>query len=735
MNGLKRIFGIIFFLSSLIRAFDNSEIIPVSSNENPLRTVLYLGGGDGSAWYHLGVLYALRDYRIPIDSIVASSWGVWIGSLVSSGWELDDVQRLFLEPEIAPFLTKDLLWEKNRNEASHLSFAESGNPALQWRISVQADSDGKIFIVPRNISLDSLQINRLLFKLRVEESLLRAAPGKYIPLSVASCKGNVAPTYFEIYGSFPFPQNKNSGEICAPVPYPREEINNEMAIVSIASPFRISQPSENFWKSAIRDSLIQSIEKDSISGVILRPYRVNVSDPKSWMQAGYESVEKKRGDFSILSNRIQQQKENSQEVVKDTVFPRFRFHLSVDSISSEIQTHIRSFWTESDTGIDMPRNFILGISKNPIYDSLNIDLNGVGDFQVNAVTDPLFDIYLGGFGSNIWGPNAFGILSFRYINQFEYLLLLKAFYGLTSYGISPELHLLNLWEGNWNLFVRGVWTKWTSLKGFLRDIPEGYKIYSEEERNYFFGFDYHRNLNHTLTFQILIGESEFETEQNESYGSLNVKQMYPHLIYRNRTESFEPWFGNEGYSFEFSSGLKSVYLSFDAFSEAPLYLSSHFDFQKFFSPHTNIVFGLGTTGALNIRRRNQYPEPLYLVKNYREAPALTNYFRGHAAVTPWSEEWPFVEFSSHHYIAARTSTGIHFQGAGFWLFAAYLRDFEHHLKALDENRFSLEGMFRFQWKSLSFFTGMTRTVGFDSFQDIKELKHYLYFIQIGMPLM
>ena len=34
----------------------------------PLKSVLYLGGGEHSAWYHLGVLYALESYSIPVDS-------------------------------------------------------------------------------------------------------------------------------------------------------------------------------------------------------------------------------------------------------------------------------------------------------------------------------------------------------------------------------------------------------------------------------------------------------------------------------------------------------------------------------------------------------------------------------------------------------------------------------------------------------------------------------------------
>ena len=73
------------------------------------KTVLYLGGGDQSPWYFLGVFYAIDAYKIPVDSIVASSWGAWVSALWMEGFSPDAIQKLFLDPEVKPFVGQEQL--------------------------------------------------------------------------------------------------------------------------------------------------------------------------------------------------------------------------------------------------------------------------------------------------------------------------------------------------------------------------------------------------------------------------------------------------------------------------------------------------------------------------------------------------------------------------------------------------------------------------------------------------
>src|SRR5574344_2344135 len=115
----------------------------------PLRSVLYLGGGENSPWFYLGVLYAVRDYRIPVDSVSGTSWGAWIGALWTAGWNLDDIQRLLTDPSIAPYLAEDRLSPVRQKSDFELPIAPSGTSALELRFSLSVDTMGYASLRPR----------------------------------------------------------------------------------------------------------------------------------------------------------------------------------------------------------------------------------------------------------------------------------------------------------------------------------------------------------------------------------------------------------------------------------------------------------------------------------------------------------------------------------------------------------------------------------------------------------
>ena len=80
------------------------QLVPDSLQAKKTKSVLYLGGGERSPWFHLGALYALEEYKIPVDSIVATSWGAWMGALWSLGVSIDDIQRLMMDPYVIEHL-------------------------------------------------------------------------------------------------------------------------------------------------------------------------------------------------------------------------------------------------------------------------------------------------------------------------------------------------------------------------------------------------------------------------------------------------------------------------------------------------------------------------------------------------------------------------------------------------------------------------------------------------------
>ena len=139
------------------------------SNEQPVpqKTVLYLGGGAYSPWYSLGVLYAVRDYRIPVDSVVGTSWGAFIGALWSQGFELDNIQRL-----ITDSLFVSQLLSKNAAEKPlvNLPISKSGQPSLAFRYAFFGDSDGYAHFRAKDLDPDSAAYSRALFRFQIQEA-------------------------------------------------------------------------------------------------------------------------------------------------------------------------------------------------------------------------------------------------------------------------------------------------------------------------------------------------------------------------------------------------------------------------------------------------------------------------------------------------------------------------------------------------------------------------------------
>ena len=149
------------------------QLVPDSLQAKKTKTVLYLGGGERSPWFHLGVLYALEEYKIPVDSIVATSWGAWMGALWSLGVSIDDIQRLMLDSYIADYLGINAIHAKTEHDAFKLPVSLDGVPSLRQRFSFYADTAGRVYRSMHALVPDTASIERSLSRLRFEESLYR----------------------------------------------------------------------------------------------------------------------------------------------------------------------------------------------------------------------------------------------------------------------------------------------------------------------------------------------------------------------------------------------------------------------------------------------------------------------------------------------------------------------------------------------------------------------------------
>ena len=117
---------------------------PVSK---PLKSVLYLGGGENSPWFHLGVLYAIETYSVPVDSIVGTSWGAYVGALWAKGVAPDDIQRILLGSDLDSLAGLGKVDASVANARFAIPVSQSGIPSLRQRFSVHVDSSG--YVGPR----------------------------------------------------------------------------------------------------------------------------------------------------------------------------------------------------------------------------------------------------------------------------------------------------------------------------------------------------------------------------------------------------------------------------------------------------------------------------------------------------------------------------------------------------------------------------------------------------------
>ena len=212
----------------------------------PLKTVLYLGGGERSPWFQLGVLYAVEEYGIPVDSIVATSWGAWIAALWSRGVPLDEIQKLMLDSAVAPYVGHNLSSTENRagyRDADYLEWpiSVSGTPSIRQRFTLSLDSAHFLERQKKLLTPDSMQVVRALAKLRLQESLYRQRSNYKIPLAVQSCESGkpvlLGNSTQQVIASLPLWENAD-GELCPYYAMPAEDNAGELSIIVASDPLR-----------------------------------------------------------------------------------------------------------------------------------------------------------------------------------------------------------------------------------------------------------------------------------------------------------------------------------------------------------------------------------------------------------------------------------------------------------------------------------------------------------------
>lgn len=697
---------------------------PVSK---PLKSVLYLGGGENSPWFHLGVLYAIETYSVPVDSIVGTSWGAYVGALWAKGVAPDDIQRILLGSDLDSLAGLGKVDASVANARFAIPVSQSGIPSLRQRFSVHVDSSGSLHRRLKSLTPDTSALESSLAVLRLQESFLRHKEGYRIPFAVLGCDSVVGNSYDNVMSSLPVfdrhdSRGRISGDVCPYLALPAEDSPDELAIIAVAAPLR-GEYHGPAWKRAIREGVLKNL--GSQPGVIVRPHSVADSSRNGWIQAGFSALESKISHMASLGRRSVDYASNHVPSV-----PWFKFKPTYDSLPSETHNPVKSYWNASDTGIVAPRNFAYKLSQFPSCDSISFNMLHDGDVLVDANIDPTFDVAAGGFGSNVLGPNAYAELSFFYIDQMEIALTLAGFYGGSTFGFTPRLSVERLWSKDWGLAVAFDWMHLRPLKSFIDEVPASLRIYEERKSDISLTLHYRLDEHINISADFLFADRTYEVEERIYYvESYDVYPASQKLRLEYLSGDGDRWFSRGGLSASAIIGLTSVGFDFGFDELIPTFVTAYADVQYSLSPKP---FASLTAAAAFAMNRYHKSGAGYVYPESFEISVLDNTIRQRVAATPWRTEWLDADLASHQYGLLRLSGGLHYHGSGLWLFSAYVHDFEENPTAeLGKHKFVLEPALRLSYKSISVYAGISRIVDDETLGDLKKFKDYDFFIRIG----
>ncbi len=691
-----------------------------------IKSVLYLGGGERSPWFYLGVLYAIEEYGVPVDSVVGTSWGALVGSLWSRGLPLDEIQRILLDSAVVNFVGKDLsreqLFSKDGDEF-YLSL--DGVSSLRQRFTLQKDSSGNRHRRFLPLQADSLAVKRGLAKLRLQESLYRQRSGYKKPFSVLGCNGESLGNSIEsVMESLPLWNGKKiSGELCPHFAYPAEDRPDETALIAVAEPLRSEVAGD------ARDRILYQQASEHLvnqPGVIIRAHTILDTAKNAWIQAGFSAVERRLQELKNATKR----REDYSAMKTDAAKPWFRFTPAFDQVSSELHTPIKTHWTQSDTGFVAPTNFAYSLAETPAYDSLTLTMQPDGNLMVGAAVHPVYELAAGGFGSNALGANAYLEASLNFVTQMEIELVLKGFWGSSSYGVGPHLRVARLLNRHWSLNLGYDFMVLRPLKSFNNDILPFFRVQTETRHDFAMSIVYQLDENQNVLLDLLFERRFFDLDPS-LYGKRTLKTypVNPMIRYTFNRGGKSPWYSLDGFSIDVGAGMESIGFNFGIADVVPIFWKFMADARFTVSPTSYTTFTVGASGG--VQRYHEEGHGYVYPRSFDCAPIDVAY-QFHAAATPWSLEWYNPELSSHEYALLRGSASLHGKYFGLWLFAAYYHDFENGpYTLLNQNRFILEPTLRFAYKSIDVSAGISRVVDTDSFKNLKELKDYTYFIKVG----
>ncbi|MDR2582564.1 MAG: hypothetical protein LBC75_03695 [Fibromonadaceae bacterium] len=597
--------------------------------------VLYMNGDYSSIEYHLGVLSEIERFQIPIDTVVGSQWGAYVGALWSAGWSSAQIRELIKS------------WDS-------LSKTEQPKKVALWQKEwlIKHKEDGSPFLV--ELTESKPYFGQVFFDLRVQESLWRSDIGSKIPFRKIDSLEN-----------YPFPPV--AGGILS-TPIALRDTNGSAA----------ERYQQKLWHE---DSTL----------IILRPH--SKPNPDSLYEAGIQAVQSRRSRLAQTLQNSQLRALNSQLSIPP---PRFLYFPVFDSIPAEIQGHLKSFWNPSDTGILGVRSFLINLQEDGSYREVHLVLDTGSLLQINSESNPQLSLALIGFGGTLFGANVAANANFRFVNQFGYNLNLMAFYGQGARGVEPDLRFEQFFMGNGDFYAKAKFYEYEPTSFFQKRIKDrDMRLLKESGARIILGIEKERlqvaveldrrDITSGASGYPIYDKDSYDDEDEEPepigfiYEAVGVSSLFPYAKWLWQSEEYNRWFAKEGFMAQLMGGFKAVSVhSFD--QEAPLYVSSQGILSITKSLTEYVSISAGTEFGANFRRTDKgkfiLPNKLYGLYYFDPDPALDNRYRFAMGMGSYMEGWQTPYNSSHLYGLAHVGFSLQWQESGIFLVGGFAKDGE-----------------------------------------------------------
>lgn len=778
-------------LDSALNDFENLAIKKAKETSYNYDMALVLSGGSfSSILFHIGVLKSIEKFKIPVDLVVASSWGSIVGALWTSGYSAEQIEHIFKKDSLFNSLLKQEL-EQNK-KVMNVSKEVAENFAEQVYImdnSISTAFGLKIERVDDNwkkVSYKDFYHSKLNLlselNLNLKKYISSANYKARIPLKIAvsDSKTNKA-TFLEegdllrnISYSIPLSYSIDSlqyynANIKAflPVNELQEKFKPKSIIVSNASARKIDSEYRDNYEDIVRNLNVNQANeiKEKTNVINVQLYRdvdfsANYKYQEKFERLIAEGKASLREQAMIIAKNISRSQNYTEKKldIKDEM--DINIDLSFDEIPAETQKHLYVFWENANEKgkRKSTKEISKEIENSKLYADLEVEslLNqdSVEKITLRAKPRILSELYLGLMGQTKLGFGATAGVGIRFVNQLEFAIGIEGVYALNFHGFNTGFNISsNSQKGFFIDYKANVINKdndqYYSDKYFYN--PE--VIYTTNFRKQKLNLGYNRGDSTMFYGSFGFDFSEYYTGTMADYNTMvlndttesfffvsyykdtPVRCLNFGITYSHNERRVDDFFLRDGYGVLFSetavaNAVPNMFQSSsDLYSRtrvATRVAKSHGLFS------VSAKLDAGFDGKVE-HGKIVSPDSLDLVAGKDQDPGLDRIYQNKISPSLYSQTYPMMEYYGHKYIMTSLSLGLNKDGLGLWVLPSYIYnpDGGDEIFNTPKNLFVIEALARFNFRSIELLAGVEQNSYNARSDGWGNLSNWRYYARIG----